>query len=370
MLKTYVKDMVKKYKDSDRSKRLREYGTPYMVGVTNKDSAFPTRYWSEGSYDKWEGISSDAMVKNMEVKPQGCSRCFIACGKLNKITSGRHKGLQLEGPEYETLYALGGLICVDKIEEVVYLNDVCDRLGIDTITAGNISAFAIEAGKRGKLVGMPDYGDVDGIVELLQKIVKREGPGEILAKGTKKAAEILGLEDLAIHVKGLEPAGYDPRSLPGMALGYAVSDRGGCHLRSSFYMYELSGEVAKDLVEGKAKLFVDSENRNTFEDSLILCRFYMKFINWEGMETIVKATTGQNLSKEDMSELSNRVTTLIRQFNLREGLTKEDDTLPPRMFTEAIGPDRNLVVNKENLNIMIKEYYELRGWDEDGIPQG
>ncbi len=369
MLKSYVKDMVKKYKDSDRSKRLREYGTPYMVNVTNKDSAFPTRYWSEGSFDKVEGINSDAMVNNMEVKPRACSRCFIACGKLNKITSGRHKGLELEGPEYETLYALGGLICVDKIEEVVYLNDVCDRLGIDTITAGNISAFAIEAGKRGKLEGMPDYGDVDGIVELLHKIVKKEGPGEILSKGTKKASEELGLEDIAVHIKGLEPAGYDPRSLPGMSLGYAVSDRGGCHLRSSFYMYELSGEVSKDQVEGKAKLFIDSENRNTFEDCLIICRFYMQFIGWEGMQTIVKATTGLDLTKEDMSALASRVTTLTRQFNIREGLTKKDDTLPPRMFNDPIGPEKNRVVNKENLDIMIKDYYSLHGWDEEGIPQ-
>jgi aldehyde:ferredoxin oxidoreductase len=368
MLKDYVKDFTAKFINNERTIKLRSRGTPWMVTTANEGNAFPTRYWTEGTYEHWRGISSDAMINNMEVRPRSCYRCFIGCGKLSKITQGRHKGLILEGPEYETIFALGGLCCIDKIEEVVYLNDICDRLGMDTISAGSIAGFAIEAGKRGKLSGMPDYGDVDGIAQLFYSIANKEGHGELLSKGIKVAAKELGLEEIAVHVKGLDLAGYDPRAVPGMGLGYSVSDRGACHLRSSFYMLELAGEVPKEQVEGKAKLFFDKENRNTIEDSLILCRFYMKFIDWDGLATIIKSITGMDFTKEDLTKLASRVTTLSREFNIREGWTREDDSLPTKFYKEPIGPKKNLLLRKEDVDRMIKDYYELHGWDESGIP--
>ncbi len=368
MLKSYVKNLVKTCVNTERTKNMKEKGTPYMVTVTNEQSAFPTRYWAEGSFDKWEEISTDAMRSRMDVKPKACHRCFMSCGKLSKVVEGRHKGLELEGPEYETLYALGGLCCVSPIEEVVYLNDLCDRLGLDTISGGNLAAFAIEAGKRGKLSGMPDYGDVDGIAAIFKQIAYREGVGNLLADGIKKASEELGLEDIVVHAKGMEPAGYDARALPGMSLGYAVSTRGGCHLRSSFYMGELRGEIPKDMVEGKAKIFLDFESRNCLEDCLILCRFYQQFIGWEGMQQIIKAATGMDLSMDELKTIGRRATTLAKKFNIREGWTSADDSLPPRLFNDPIGPEKNLVVNADNLAVMIREYYELHGWDKEGRP--
>ncbi len=368
MLKDYSRNLVKTCVNTDRTKNMKQKGTPYMVTTTNEASAFPTRYWAEGSFEKWRDISTDAMRERMEVKPKGCYRCFMSCGKLSKVTDGRHKGLELEGPEYETLYAIGGLCCVSPIEEVVYLNDVCDRLGLDTISGGNLVAFAIEACKRGKLSGMPDYGDVDGIAKLFHQIAYREGIGELLSQGIKPASEKLGLEDLVVHAKGMEPAGYDARSLPGMSLGYAVSNRGGCHLRSSFYMGELRGEIPLDMVEGKAEIFVDYESRNCVEDCLILCRFYQQFIGWDGMQQIIKASTGMDLSKDELYDLGRRVTTMAKQFNIREGWTKKDDSLPPRLFNDPIGPNKDRVVNADNLAIMLREYYELHGWDEEGRP--
>ena len=369
MLKDYVRNLIKECVDTDRTKNMKQKGTPYMVTVTNEQSAFPTRYWAEGSFDKWKEISTDAMLSRMEVKPKACHRCFMSCGKLSKVTQGRHKGLELEGPEYETLYAIGGLLCVHPIEEVVYLNDVCDRLGLDTISGGNMVAFAIEAGKRGKLSDMPDYGDVDGIAKLFHQIAYKEGIGELLSQGIKHASKELGLEDIAVHAKGMEPAGYDPRALPGMSLGYAVSNRGGCHLRSSFYMGELRGEIPRDMVEGKAKLFIEFESRNCLEDCLILCRFYQQFIGWEGMQQIIKATSGMDLSKDQLFDIGRSVTTLAKEFNMREGWTRQDDSLPPRLFNDPIGPEKNLVVNADNLAIMLKEYYELHDWDEEGRPK-
>ncbi len=368
MLDRYVKDLIEKYRYSDRAKMLRQKGTPWMVTTANESSAFPTRYWMEGTLENWQGISFNAMEERLVVKPKSCHRCFISCGRFSKVKSGRHQGLVLEGPEYESIYALGGLLGVDQIEEVVYLNDLCDRLGMDTITAGNVLSFAVEAGKRGKLKGMPDYGDVDAFAGLLYQIANKEGPGQLLAGGVKEAAEELGLEELAIHVKGLEPAGYDPRAVPGMSLGYAVSDRGACHLRSSFYMSELRGDIPRDMVEGKAKYFIEHENRNTVEDSLIICRFYYQFIGMEGMRKIIQSTTGMDLSLDDLSALASSITTLTRRFNIREGWKRADDTLPDRFFKEAIGPQKNLILRKKDMDTMIQEYYSLHGWDENGIP--
>lgn len=367
-LKQYVRQMVKDCVNTERTKNMKEKGTPYMATVTNTEHAFPTRYWAAGQFEKWEEISTDAMRERMEVSSRACSRCFMACGKMSKVTSGRHKGLVLEGPEYETLYAIGGLCCVSPIEEVVYLNDICDRLGLDTISGGNLAAFAIEAGKRGRLEGMPDYGDVDGIARLFEQIAAREGAGDVLAKGIREASEELGLAEIAIHCKGMEPAGYDPRTLPGMSLGFSVSNRGGCHLRSSFYMGELRGEIDKNMVEGKAKIFLNYESRNCLEDCLILCRFYQQFIGWEGMQQIIKTTTGMDLSIEELETLARGVTSQARLFNIREGMTRADDSLPPRFFTDGIGPDKDRVVNRDNLAIMLREYYELHGWDENGVP--
>ncbi len=368
-LNAYSKEMTKEFKDTERTKLLRDRGTPWMVTTANEFHAFPTKYWIDGTFDGWKGISSDAMLEKLDVKPNACYRCFCACGKLCTVKEGRHKGLKIEGPEYETLYAIGGLLCIDQIEEVIYLNDLCDKYGVDTITVGNVLAFSVEAGKRSNLSGMPDYGDVDAFAELIKQIAMKEGVGELLSSGVKKAAEELGLEDLAIHVKGLEPAGYDPRTVPGMSLGYAVSDRGACHLRSSFYMSELKGEVPFDMVEGKAKHFFEYESRNTLEDSLVLCRFYYKFIGMEGMQKIIKAATGMDLSMDDLYDLASRITTLTRHFNIREGWTKADDGLPKRLFDEPIGPNKDKVVSKEDMDIMISEYYDLHGWDKKGLPQ-
>lgn len=367
-LQNYVKEMIDEYRDTERTQIMQELGTPYMVGVTNAAGAFPTRYWAQGSFEQWEGISSDAMHRRMEVRPNACHRCFMACGKMSRVIEGPYEGLELEGPEYETIYALGGLCCVEHIDEVAYLNDLCDRLGLDTITGGNIAAFSIEAVKRGELDVDIDYGDTEAIASLFRKIAHKEGAGKILSQGVKEAAEKLGLEEIAVHVKGLEPAGYDPRTLKGMTLGYAVSSRGACHLRSSFYMAELNDEASEDLKEKTAEFF-NFENRNTLEDSLILCRFYQKFIGWQGMKSIVEATTGMQLDIDELVELGSRITTLVRRFNIREGLTEKDDKLPERLFNDAIGPENDRVADKQELEIMKREYYNLHGWDEQGVPQ-
>lgn len=363
LLKDYVKKLVERGKDDPGAKSYRAFGTPALVKIMNSVNGFPTQYWQKGHFDQWENISADYMQKEMKVVSRACYRCFFACGKLTEVTKGRHKGLVVEGPEYETIYSFGGLCCIGSMEEIVYLNDICDRLGMDTISAGNICAFAIEASKKGVLDWKIDYGDAERVAELLRKIAFKQDIGKILAQGIKEASKELGLEDIAIHVKGLEPAGYDPRILKGMGLTYAISDRGACHLRTTFYKPELSGIISPNTMEGKAKLLVEYEDRLTLYDSLILCRFFRDMVLWQDLMTIVEATTGLKLDVDGLRKIASDITNEARKFNIREGLSFEDDNLPMRFFDEPIGPDQS-VITREQFVTMIEDYYDIKGWEK------
>jgi len=251
-LDQFAKETLERAKDTPGVQNYRRLGTPQLVALTNSVGAFPARYWHLGTFEGWEKISADALLERCEVRPTACLRCFVACGDLSEVKGGRHKGLKIEGPEYETIYAFGGLCMIHEIEEIAYLNDLCDRLGMDTISAGSLCAFAIEASETRRINEKITWGDVDKIAELLYDIAARKGIGAVLAEGIRHAARTWEMEDAAIHVKGLDPAGYDPRILKGMGLACATSDRGACHLRSTFYKAELAGMIPMDQMEGKA----------------------------------------------------------------------------------------------------------------------
>ncbi len=316
-IKDYSRDMLKRLKDHKVTHAYRNFGTPATMALMVDVGGFPTRYWSEGKYDQWEKINAESMKDRLKVKPKACTTCFMACGKLGEVQEGRHKGLKLEGPEYETLFAIGGLCLIDQIEEIVYLNDICDRLGLDTISAGNLAAFAIEASRRGKISESLDYGDPDMIADLLHKIAKREGIGDLLAEGIRAAATELDLEDMAIHVKGMEPPGYDPRALKGMGLAYAVSDRCACLMRSTIYTPELSGLIEPDQIEGKAEVYLDYEDRCTLHDCLIFCRFFRDFYLWKELGEVISLSTGLELDKSELMQLAAQESYNDRRFNLR-----------------------------------------------------
>jgi aldehyde:ferredoxin oxidoreductase len=204
------------------------------------------------------------------------------------------------------------------------------------------------------------------VAALLKKIVRREGVGGLLAEGIRFAAKELDMEDIAIHVKGLEPPGYDPRVLKGMGLGFAVSDRGACHLRATFYKAELSGLIAPEEVKGKAELFLDFEDRCTLFDCLIFCRFYRDFYTWEELSKIIELTCGLKFDKTGLQALAARVTDNTRRFNIREGLTPSDDRLPKRFFKESL-PSGHCLVEQEQ-QTLVQDYYRLRGWNAAGVP--
>lgn len=358
LLKKSIRQLSDQHKDSPITENYSNLGTPMQVAATNMVGCFPTRYWHSGRFEKWQNLSAEYMKENFEVKSRACPNCFLRCTKKSRVKKGRHQGLQIEGPEYETIYSMGGLNEIDSLEEVAHLNDVCDRLGLDTMSAGNISAFAVEAFKRGKIDFEIDYNQPDKVAELFHLIAENQGVGKILGQGIKVASEELGLENIAIHVKGLEPGGFDPRVLKGMGLSYATSARGACHLRGTFYKAELSGQMDKDQIKGKARLQIDYEDRCALMDSMILCRFFRDFIQWEELITLIHATMGLVCNKKDLEILANRITQQTREYNIGEGLNESTDILPPRLLKEATKEGGTL--NQQDLNTMIGEYNFIR----------
>ena len=368
LVKSFARDLAQRGKENPGVKAYKSMGTPMMVDIMSKVGSFPTRYWQKGKAEHQEQINAAALHQRCDVQPRACLRCFMACGRMSTVKEGRHKGLKIEGPEYETIYAFGGLCEVDSIEEIAYLNDVCDRLGIDTISAGNLVALTIEASRQGKTEYRIDYGQVDRIAELLTDISFQRGIGKVLALGIKRAAAELGMADQAIHVKGLEPAGYDPRVLKGMGLAYGTSDRGACHLRTTFYKPELAKMIDPDQIEGKAEMLAEWEDRLTIFDSLVLCRFYRDLYQWEELSVMIKGVTGLELDREAMRAIARGIADDTRRFSLREGLDPAEDRLPKRFHKEAL-PETGKIISEEDMERLLKDYYRVRGWDEQGRPR-
>jgi len=362
----YAKNFSKTNMEHPGVKAYKKMGTTMMVTLMNNVGAFPARYWNQGSCDHVEEISGERYHEEHEVKPHACAKCFMACGRLTRLRKGRHKDLQLEGPEYETIYSFGGLCMITEMEEVAYLNDLCDRLGMDTITTGNLCALVMEAKSKGRIDYPLEYGDADQVAALIEKIAAREDIGNVLADGILAASREWGLSDLAIHVKGLEPAGYDPRVLKGMGLTFATSPRGACHLRTTFYKPELSGMIPADQIEGKAAMLIDFENRLNIFDTLVLCRFYRDLYPWAELVKAIPLVTGLQSNQADFEKIAACIVDMTRQFNIREGWQLEDDSLPARLHKEKLEDGRSLTATE--MEYLLADYYKLRGWDESGVP--
>lgn len=367
LLMTHWRKLAKRANDDPGVAAYKRFGTSLMVRIMNEANAFPTRYWSSGKLDRYEQICGDVLLDHFKVRPKACPRCFMACGNLTEIQEGRHAGLKLEGPEYETIYTFGGLCLVENLDDIIYLNDICDRLGMDTITAGNLVAFAMVASERRVIDEKLPFGDVDAIADTLRKISSRQGIGATLAEGIVHTAATWGMSDDAVHVKGLEPPGYDPRVLKGMGLSYAINPRGACHLRATFYKPELAGVIDPDQIEGKAELYVDYENRLILFDTFVLCRFFRDLLQWDELVTLVRGTTGLDVDQTALAEIAGNIADVIRRYNLQEGATAEDDTLPPVFFSKNLPPS-NKGITREELSQMVQDYYRSRGWNERGVP--
>ncbi|MGB9614406.1 MAG: aldehyde ferredoxin oxidoreductase C-terminal domain-containing protein, partial [Fervidobacterium sp.] len=263
---------------------------------------------------------------------------------------------------------------IDDIKAIAKINDFCDKYGLDTMSAGNVVALAIEAYEQGKLKSeIPlKYGDPEVVLRLLEHIAKKEGIGVILSNGVRDLSKILGMEDFAVHVKGLEPAGYDPRGLKGMALGFAVTSSGASHMRTTWFAQDIASKPFDrfDVSEDKVKFLVSIENWICVLDSMILCLFGRVYYPMKTLVEIYNAVTGVKIDEVHLQKAAERIINLSRQFNVREGLTRKDDMLPRRLETEPLqhGYSKGAKLSPEEMNSMLDYYYSLRGWNKDGKP--
>ena len=359
-LKAFYKKMQKEGKGRALTRMFRTYGSPMMVGIMNTMKAFPTRYWEEGAVQGWECLTAEYLKKICQVRSIACPHCFLACGKRTKVKKGPYKGLTISGPNYQTVAAFGGLCLISSLEEILYLNDLCNRLGLDTVSAGNVIAFAMKASQDGRLDLNLPFGDAARTEEILQRIAHRDGLGGILAEGVRDAARTLGLEDLAIHVKGLEPPGFDPRSLKGMGLAYATSQRGATHLQSLFYLDEIKREYKAEDIRELVRVLVETEDRMILFDMLLLCKFYRNYLGWDDIIYLIEAVTGRRFREEELRERASKILSLSMAFNRQEGISIEEDTLPVKFLRKA--GKNGTCLPPEELEIMVAEYHRLRGW--------
>ncbi|MFQ5850916.1 MAG: aldehyde ferredoxin oxidoreductase family protein [Candidatus Binatia bacterium] len=353
--------------------KYREIGTVANLAVFNRLGTLPTRNFQQSTFDHAEDLSGESLMENKFSRSHGCASCTIRCERLFRSLVGEEQRL-----EYETLFALGPLCGIDDPEVVLQAAHLCDLHGLDTISTGGTLAWAMECAEKGLLpeahgCGLR-FGSVDALLESIPAIAKRSGLGALLAEGSRLAAMRAGREAmrLAMQVKGLELPGYEPRSLKTMALGLAVSPRGACHNRSGAYEADFSGQVDRLSADpGRGALVVASEDFAAVLDSLIVCKFLRKcFTNFytEAADLLSKVT-GWPCSSVELRRIGERIHTLKKLFNVREGWQPKDDWLPQRLLNEALpaGVVRGVGLSAAELQEMIQGYYKARGWDESGF---
>ena len=353
--------------------KYRELGTIANVLVLNRLGALPTRNFQAGSFEGAAEVSGEAFHATEGKVRKHCAACTIGCEHVFKTKGGKPVRL-----EYEGVFALGPLCGIDDREMVLEAASRCDDLGIDVISAGGTAAFAMEAGERGLLEDVPAFGDGPGLLALLDRIAAREGVGDLLANGSRAAADALGGDapSFACHVKGLELPGYEPRALKAMALGLAVGTRGADHNRSGAYEEDFRPGADRHAADDtKAPAAVRTEDRAAILDSLIVCKFLRGVftdLEAEGAQMLA-AVTGWDVDADELRTTAARIVTLKKLFNVREGWTRDEDTLPARFLQEPLeSPEISRLqgdgvsLSRQELDRMIRGYYRARGWADDG----
>ncbi|MBI2088193.1 MAG: aldehyde ferredoxin oxidoreductase family protein [Deltaproteobacteria bacterium] len=356
--------------------KYRNIGTVANLAVFNRLGTLPTRNFQQSTFEHAEALSGESLTENNFSRRHGCASCTIRCERLFKSLSRDQQRL-----EYETLFALGPLCGIEEPEVVLQAAHLCDLYGLDTISTGGTLAWAMECAEKGLLAEANDFGlrfgKAEALLAIIPTIAGRSGLGALLAEGSRRAAAEIGGETMhwAMHVKGLELPGYEPRSLKTMALGLAVSPRGACHNRSGAYEVDFSGQVDRLSADpGRGALVVASENFAAVLDSLIICKFLRKcFTDFyaEAAELFSKVT-GWPSSSMELHRIGERIHTLKKLFNVREGWQPEDDWLPARVLDETLptGVVQGVGLTAGELREMIQAYYQAREWDENGfIPE-
>jgi aldehyde:ferredoxin oxidoreductase len=348
--------------------KYREIGTAANLAFFNRIGVLPTRNFQSGSFEGAEAISGETLFLDHRTDKNACAACTIGCEHHYRTRDG---GPEVEARlEYETLFALSSLCGVDDPNAVLRAAALCDDLGMDAISTGATIAWAMECRERGVAIGLPDtdipaFGDADALLQTIDAIGHRSGLGDLLAEGSREAARIVGQgsDAWAMHVKGLEMPGYDPRKLQTMALGLAVGTRGACHNRSSAYEIDFSDRLSPAAeAEARATAAAAAEDQASILDSLTICKFLRHIFDDLPSEAaeLYRLVTGIPATGADLRLAGERINNIKKLFNIRQGWTRAEDTLPPRLL-DGDGP-----LTRAALDQMIAAYYEARSWEADG----
>lgn len=366
----------------------RLYGTNYDIVELDEMGVLPTRNWQQTKFEDAAKLSGEYIFKNYIKKHIGCSLCPIACAKVASVEYGPYKGA-VAVMDYEPTYALGTNCGINNYPSIIKGLQLCDGYGLDAISTGVSIGWAMECFERGILTiddtdGLPlRFGNHEAMITAIDLIAHRKGIGKLLSDGVKEASKRIGKgsDHFAMHVKGLEMAGFAIRGMKATGLGYAVCSRGGCHVRSGAYDLNLKGLVGFQDVNFPASWVVETEDFASLVDSLVVCRFIRGVWKWDGIESFKEKyaglaefytlTTGIETNFKDMRRAGNLISNLKKLFNVREGWIRKEDTLPPRIMYDPIpsGPYAGSRLTKKELNNFLGQYYKARGWDaKTGIP--
>jgi aldehyde:ferredoxin oxidoreductase len=349
-------------------------GTAGVVSVSNAMGILPTKNFQTGTWEAAEETSGAAIAEKIRIKSMACASCPVGCSLISEIKTGKFAGTKIEGPEYESTVMLGSNLLISDLNMIAAANHLCDEFGLDTISTGNVIGFAMECYERGLLTDKDTgglaltWGNGDLVLSLIEMIALKQGFGKRLAQGVARLSkEIPGSEGFAMHVKGMEIAAYDPRGVNGQGLSYAISPRGGDHGKGGYMIVEVFMPDS-DLYTyvGKAAKAAHMANNGAILDSGSFCNF--NFIPDDLVPGLLTAVVGEEYSEARLRNIANRIITLERRFNIREGFSRKDDTLPARLLKEPLPEGMAEGKTVTGLDIMIDEYYEIRGWNKEGNP--
>lgn len=380
-----TKGFLTKFREATRETphSLTKYGTSITITGTSRVGALPTRNCTSGAFEEWRELSGEKLNEKYLVKSKACFSCPIACGRVTRVSVPGFEG-EGEGPEYETLYALGSMCGVSNLEAVIKANYICNEMGVDTISMGATIACAMELFERGILtereIGRKlPFGDDQGMIEMCMKTARKEGFGKALSQGSYRLGEMYGHPELAMVAKKQEFAGYDPRGAQGMGLAYATSSIGASHMRGDSAYFEILGvpqNVDPYAWESKPPAVKDWQDVFAVIDSAGLCVFFSvrnyvtptMDIRPQGILDLLNASTGANYDMAGLMRAAERIINTERLFLVKAGFSKKDDALPPRITDEPV-PNGPAAGNVCHLDDMLGPYYKLRGWNADGIPE-
>ncbi len=372
---------------SNDSITYRKGGTPAFVGFANSQGLYPTRNFYDGVSDKVASALDDvSQRKYLWTREYGCFACSIHCTKIGRIRRGPWVGTETDIVEYETTGLMGSNCGIDFLEAVAYATVLCDKYGLDSISAGNLIGWTMECYEKGILTkkdlnGLDaKFGNWKAQIELVKMIGERKGIGRILGEGVARASKAVGKgsEEFAIHIKKMETPAWPPRGSPGQAIALACSDRGCDHQRGWMPAYEIGGyswpfgpAFDRLSIEAKKSQCVKWEQDHLSAlYSLTVCEFSRSGIANDTYAALASAATGWNIDYNELLKYGERTWNIIRVFNVREGIDRNADSTIPKRFKEPIpsGPAKGHKITDEDFNKLLDWYYEARGWDKDGIP--